>query len=277
MHKTLILLYIVIKLLRLLFTIFTCTVLLVSCQRAESVGYLKLSGHRGAECVAPENTMASVDTCIKYGVDFIECDVCISKDSVFYLLHDSILDRTTNGAGEIGQWMSADIDTLDAGVWFDAKFEGQRVPRLEDVLVQIKEHSDLGITIDYRNGGLERLLALIDKVGMLDRCTFTFSDEEDAKEFRRLVPDKKMLQAYIRCESDFERVLTELRPDIAVVWLDSIDSLFVDKCHTAGLKVLALAMDGERHNDADYEKAISLNVDLLGTRQPLYFVKKYRR
>lgn len=57
------------------------------------------SAHRGAATIAPENTMASVDSCIKYGVGNIECDVCISKDSVFYVLHDSTLDRTTNGTG----------------------------------------------------------------------------------------------------------------------------------------------------------------------------------
>ena len=51
------------------------------------------SAHRGAATIAPENTMASVDSCIKYGVGNIECDVCISKDSVFYVLHDSTLDR----------------------------------------------------------------------------------------------------------------------------------------------------------------------------------------
>ena len=45
------------------------------------------SAHRGAATIAPENTMASVDSCIKYGVGNIECDVCISKDSVFYVLH----------------------------------------------------------------------------------------------------------------------------------------------------------------------------------------------
>lgn len=61
------------------------------------------SAHRGAATIAPENTMASVDSCIKYGVGNIECDVCISKDSVFYVLHDSTLDRTTNGTGAISQ------------------------------------------------------------------------------------------------------------------------------------------------------------------------------
>lgn len=72
------------------------------------------SAHRGAATIAPENTMASVDSCIKYGVGNIECDVCISKDSVFYVLHDSTLDRTTNGTGAISRcpptsthWMPA--------------------------------------------------------------------------------------------------------------------------------------------------------------------------
>ena len=98
------------------------------------------SAHRGAATIAPENTMASVDSCIKYGVGNIECDVCISKDSVFYVLHDSTLDRTTNGTGAISQWLSADIDTLDAGSWFAPRFAGQRVLRLTDLLRKAKEH-----------------------------------------------------------------------------------------------------------------------------------------
>ena len=96
--------------------------------KSEPVRLPELSGHRGADCIAPENTLASADSCIKYKIDFMECDICISKDSVFYLLHDSTLDRTTNGTGLIREWLSADIDTLDAGSWFGEKFSGQCVP-----------------------------------------------------------------------------------------------------------------------------------------------------
>ena len=67
--------------------------------KSEPIRLPELSGHRGADCIAPENTLASADSCIKYKIDFMECDICISKDSVFYLLHDSTLDRTTNGTG----------------------------------------------------------------------------------------------------------------------------------------------------------------------------------
>ncbi len=253
----------------LCFTIFT------ACREVDT-RILKMSGHRGACLLAPENTMASVDTCIKYGVDFIECDVCISKDSVFYLLHDSLLNGTTNGSGNIADHLSVDIDTLDAGSWFSADFKGQRVPRLVDVLRRVRDNSEIHVTIDYRSGGVEQLVALVKQEGMLDRCTFTFSAEADALELRRLLPHKKVLQDYIRTESDFERVVSGTRPDVAVVWLDSISKEFVAKCHAAGLKVLALAMDGERNNDEDYKKSVELGVDILGTNEPVYFIQKYR-
>ena len=161
------------------------------------------SAHRGAATIAPENTMASVDSCIKYGVGNIECDVCISKDSVFYVLHDSTLDRTTNGTGAISQWLSADIDTLDAGSWFAPRFAGQRVLRLTDLLRKTKEHG-LRITIDYRNGGLHQLLNLIKDEGMLENCNFTFSKEYHAKCFRKMAPEVRTLQAYIKSEKDIE-------------------------------------------------------------------------
>ena len=192
------------------------------------------SAHRGAATIAPENTMASVDSCIKYGVGNIECDVCISKDSVFYVLHDSTLDRTTNGTGAISQWLSTDIDTLDAGSWFAPRFAGQRVLRLTDLLRKAKEHG-LRITIDYRNGGLHQLLNLIKDEGMLENCNFTFSKEYHAKCFRKMAPEVRTLQAYIKSEKDIEHVVKELHPDIAVVWIDSLTPQFVKKCREHNL------------------------------------------
>ena len=127
--------------------------------KSEPIRLPELSGHRGADCIAPENTLASADSCIKYKIDFMECDICISKDSVFYLLHDSTLDRTTNGTGLIREWLSADIDTLDAGSWFGEKFSGQCVPRL-DVLLRKAKQNGLKLTLDYRTGDFGQLLNL---------------------------------------------------------------------------------------------------------------------
>ena len=143
--------------------------------KSEPIRLPELSGHRGADCIAPENTLASADSCIKYKIDFMECDICISKDSVFYLLHDSTLDRTTNGTGLIREWLSADIDTLDAGSWFGEKFSGQCVPRL-DVLLRKAKQNGLKLTLDLKRGvDADKLMAKLFKATPLEdsfSCNF---------------------------------------------------------------------------------------------------------
>ena len=260
---------------RLVYILSVIILLCAGCSRQQKapVKIPLTSAHRGASTIAPENTMASVDSCIKYGVGNMECDVCISKDSVFYVLHDSTLDRTTNGTGDISDWMSADIDTLDAGSWFAPEFAGQRVLRFADLLQRAKE-GGLRITIDYRNGGLQEMLSLIRSKDMLENCNFTFSKEEDIKRFRELAPEVKTLQAYIRSESDIERVVREVNPDIAVVWIDSLNPQFVEKCRKHGLQVLALVL-GTDDKTADNQKAVDLGVDIIATDRPVQFIMKY--
>ena len=49
---------------------------------------MKIIGHRGARGLSPENTIKSVETAIKHGVDEVEIDVRITKDQVVVLHHD---------------------------------------------------------------------------------------------------------------------------------------------------------------------------------------------
>ncbi len=87
--------------------------------------------HRGANKVAPENTKAAAEACLALVADFVEIDVRLSKDGIPFTLHDSSVDRTTNGSGEINDFTSDQIEILDAGSWFDAQFAGEKIPRLE--------------------------------------------------------------------------------------------------------------------------------------------------
>lgn len=260
---------------RLLYILFAIILLGSGCtQRRTTPAKIPMtSAHRGASAIAPENTMAAVDSCIKYGVGNMECDVCISKDSVFYVLHDSTLDRTTNGTGDIVNWMSAHIDTLDAGSWFAPEFAGQRVLRFEDLLRRAKE-SGLRVTIDYRNGDLQQLLALIKSEGMLENCNFTFSQEEDIKAFKKIAPEVKTLQAYARSEKDLERIAKEVGANIAVAWIDSLTPQFVEKCRKYNSQVLALVL-GLDDKTEDNQKAVDLGVDIIATDRPIEFIMKY--
>lgn len=94
--------------------------------------------HRGANWLAPENTVASAYAALDNGATWIEVDVRPSKDGVLYNMHDPSLNRTTNGHGLIGDMMSADIDRLDAGSWFGTEFAGTHVPRIAEMLDSLR-------------------------------------------------------------------------------------------------------------------------------------------
>lgn len=234
-----------------------------------------VSAHRGAAYLAPENTLAALDSCIKYGIDYMECDVCISKDSVFYVLHDSTLDRTTNGTGNIGDWLSQDIDTLDAGAWFGEKFRGQRVPRFADVLRRAKQHN-LGITVDYRSGDFKKLLELVRSEGMPERCMFTFWNDEDTKAFRALAPEVTGLQAYVKSADELDEVIAKFRPDVAVIRIEALTREFVVECRRRNLQVLVLSL-GMDDVEEKMRKAVKLGADVVATDRAEVFVKKFRK
>ncbi len=94
----------------------------------------KIIGHRGASAYAPENTMASFNKAHALGCRWIEFDVMCSADGVPFVIHDDVLNRTTNGRGLVGLMSAQDLDSLDAGRWFSSRFQNEHIPRLQEVL-----------------------------------------------------------------------------------------------------------------------------------------------
>ena len=64
---------------------------------------LELVAHRRANHLAPENAFAAAEICVDLGIDYVEIDVRTSKDGVLYVIHDSKLDRTTDGTGLVAE------------------------------------------------------------------------------------------------------------------------------------------------------------------------------
>lgn len=252
---------------RTFLALFAIALLIVGCNSKPNLKYPEVSGHRGAKNIAPENTMASLDSCIKYNIEFAECDIIISKDSVFYILHDRTLDRTTNGSGAIAEWNSADIDTLDAGSWFGEDFKGQRVPRLDAFLKKAKE-GGLKLTLDYRTGDIDKMVEHVREAGMIENCTYVFYNTDDYFQLKNNNPDINMLQAYINGASDYDKVYAEMQPDIAVIYLDSLTLELSRHIKKDGVRVLALAFNKDVTPEELYKRAAELEVDVIATDYP---------
>jgi len=90
-------------------------------------------GHRGNSIETPENTIEAFQGALDAGADGVELDVRLTKDNEVAVIHDRRVDRTTDGQGTIGSLTLAELKKLDAGSWFSAKFQGLRVPTLDEV------------------------------------------------------------------------------------------------------------------------------------------------
>ncbi|MDR3297674.1 MAG: family 20 glycosylhydrolase, partial [Prevotellaceae bacterium] len=93
--------------------------------------------HRGDWRYAPENSIAAIEHSIQVGVDVVEIDLQLTKDSVLILMHDSNLDRTTTGKGRIASWTMDSIRTLYLKNGASIKTK-EKVPTLEEALLAAK-------------------------------------------------------------------------------------------------------------------------------------------
>lgn len=125
---------------------------------------VKTIAHRGVSTLAPENTMRAFDGALELGCDFIELDVQMTADGRLVVIHDTTVDRTTNGTGRVRNLSWEELKQLDAGEWFNPVFRGEKIPLLEEVLDAYS--GKIGILIELKKpalypGLIERVAALL--------------------------------------------------------------------------------------------------------------------
>ncbi len=148
--------------------------------------------HRGAAGLAPENTLAAIRAAIGTGAAFIEIDLRRSKDGEVILMHDPTLDRTTNGMGRVGEYTFAQIRSMDAGSWFDASFEGEKVPAFSEaaellqpapasVLIELKD--------DWDDAQLAPVVEELRELQMLNRVVLQSFNVATLESLQRVAPE----------------------------------------------------------------------------------------
>jgi glycerophosphoryl diester phosphodiesterase len=103
--------------------------------------------HRGYRAKYPENTLASFSAALDIGVKMIELDVMLTRDRKMVVIHDTTLERATDGHGQVNSYTLKELKELDAGSWFHPRFAGERLPALEEVLDHVKGRALINIEI----------------------------------------------------------------------------------------------------------------------------------
>lgn len=128
--------------------------------------------------VEPENTLRSFVAAQQAGLDVIELDLHLSKDGALVVMHDSDVDRTTDGSGAIADKTLAELRALDAG-------RGERVPVFEEVLDAVKSP----LQAEIKDAAAARALAeLMNDRDLAPRVEVSSFHDDAVAEITRLVP-----------------------------------------------------------------------------------------
>jgi glycerophosphoryl diester phosphodiesterase len=219
-------------------------------------------GHRGNCQFAPENTLPSFKLAMTAGADLVELDYHHSKDAKLVVIHDDELDRTTDATNRWAQEhikvetkTAAEIQSLDAGSWFDAKYAGTRIPMLAEALDTIQKGS---VTLIERKAGAPaNCIKLLREKRLINGVVVQSFDWEYLRTFHKQEPEQ-----VLGALGPPERLSDGKKPsgiakELDVTWLDELQKAgakvavwsekvsreAVQLAHNRGLKVWVYTID----------------------------------
>lgn len=139
---------------------------------------IKIIAHRGMSSLAPENTLEAMELAASYDFEMVEFDISETKDGRFVVMHDSSVDRTTNGAGEIGELTYEQIKsyTIDGGNGYDKWYKSIKVPSLEEALKVCKKRNLTPLIHIKHVNDTSKLLKVIKKSGFSKKAILCTSN-----------------------------------------------------------------------------------------------------
>ncbi len=131
--------------------------------------YVMVAAHRGDWRNAPENSIQAIENCIKMGVDIVEIDVRMTKDSVLVLMHDSELNRTTTGKGKVSEWT---LDSLNTIFLRNGQYRATRhkIPTLEEAMLISK--GNILVNLDKCSDYMDLAYIVLEKTGTVGQVIF---------------------------------------------------------------------------------------------------------
>jgi len=222
-----------------------------------------IMGHRGAAALEPENTLLSIERAIEIGVDAVEIDVHLSKDKEIVVIHDSTVDRTTDGTGPVSAFTVDELKKLDAG-------KGQRIPTLQEVIGFID--NKVKLVIELKEEGTVRSVLELIKRNNIEDTVYVISF------WHRLVKTVKEIDSHIKtgvllvgCPVD-TCIATQAFADALVMNYSFIDMKFVQTAHKENLKVFVWNIDTQNL----LKSYADMGVDGIGTNDPRVLCEYFR-
>lgn len=258
-----------------------------------------LQGHRGARGILPENTMEGFQAAIDFGVNTLELDVVVSKDSMVVVSHEAYMNPKickdpqgnrikAKSAFNLYEMTYKEIKAFDCGSLKHPDFPEQEPrstykPLLSEVIKLTAENSKekgkrLNLNIELKSGPEtdniyhpepEVFVDLVvntlrNALIPLNRISLQSFDER----ILRIILDKypSISVAYLVEDGDFNKNLQKLgkTPQIYSPHYSVVDSLMIKQAHKKDIKVIPWTV-----NDMNKMQALlEIGVDGIITDYP---------
>ncbi len=127
--------------------------------------YVYVVSHRGDWHNYPENSLDAISSIIEMGGDVVEIDIQRTKDGVLVLMHDTSVDRTTDGEGEVSDFTYAQIQKLHLRDC-EGNVTDHKIPTLEEALLLSK--GKVMLNLDKADRFFEEVAVLLEKTETFD-------------------------------------------------------------------------------------------------------------
>jgi len=216
--------------------------------------FLKI-GHRGARAYETENTLSSFKRAIELGANAVELDVRRTKDNEIVVIHNTDVDKTTDGSGSVSDFTLEEIKKF-------VTEKGEQIPTLEEVLDFVGKR--VKILVELKETGIEeKVLGLIREKGLMENVIIVSFHEEALRKARELNDEVATGLIYVRHKNPIQSAL-DLKAEYLLPLYRFTHSANVRKAHENGLKVIVWTINKKEEVD-EYRKK---GVDGIATDSP---------
>ena len=218
-------------------------------------------GHRGAPRVAPENTLLSFRKAKQQGAEGVEFDLQRCKSGEIVVLHDSTVNRTTNGKGNVNRLTLQKLKKFNAG-------KGQRIPTLGEAITFCKR---LGLFMhwDIKDTGFEReAAAIVRKAKLYKRVRISAEHPATLRRIARLDPRIETGLALRAIPRNIISTARRLHVRALHVRIDVVTRKLLRDAHAAGMTVLAWTPLSTRVTAPFLKGALKPGIDELIVNRP---------
>lgn len=234
-------------------------------------------GHSGMGIASqfPINSFESIMSAINIGVDGVEIDIQMTKDSVLILFHDKELEASTNLEGFVYEKTWAEIQE---GIYSNPPFAEYRIISLDQLFENIENKHDLLFSLDFKSHEQDHpdfyiqrnwnaLIKIIDKHDMEDNIFVESKRKIYLEKLKALRPDWKLF-FLAGFEAGFDFAIDN---DLygMVMPKHFINKEQIAEAHNAGLRISLFDLKTKDDN----LEAIDLSPDFLQTDKVKHLVK----